>query len=202
LDLPYFDAVRFSNYEVFLPTLKLSVSCCLKSDLAMLSSKRCSILARPIKAPGRANEETVDAQFEKEQAHLAAKRQRLLSSEEYLRRGHADKRSASEKLELLNESKLTYEEHKQIHEENARRAAELEAQALQDRLNRENADAEEKARQKAQKQQEAKQVMEANKQLAESRKERERQEKLLSHMQDRVNLTIQQQAIERRSFVL
>ena len=178
------------------PFIDLELSC-----RHMLSSKRISILTRPVKAPGRVNEESVDAQFEKEQALLNAKRQRLASSEESLRRGHADKRSAEEKLQLLNESKAIYDEHKTIHDENERRRAELEALALRERLAREQAEVDGQVRLKQQQQQEAREVMEANKRLADERRERERQDKLRAHLQDRVNLAIQQEALEKRSFL-
>ncbi len=131
---------------------------------------------------------------------LEAKRNRLVSHEGQFRRNHVEKRTPCEKLELLNESKQIYDELRNSHEECKRLNAQFETQSIQSCVDRETANYETRQQEKLQKLQEAKDVMEANKQLAEMRKQRERQEKLESHVQDKVNVNLQMQASERRSF--
>lgn len=160
---------------------------------------RGSILSRPLRPPSRANDESGDSQFAKDQRLLEGRRARIIEHEESLRRLRLENPSPALKNEILEENKAALELHRQVtqQQEEAKRRYEQSAEAEAQRMN--EAANEAAANAKREKLLAAQKMMEENRLAAEAKKRAAAEEAARTHALERQNAQFMNEAYRRRS---
>lgn len=163
-----------------------------------MSTKRQSILSRPLKACGKANEETAERNFEREQAILEGKRQRIAETTNFLRCSRFGEASYEEKVSAAENLRRVQVEHIEFRRKAVEAEKRMEANCNATLTSMESQQSSAEATRLAQRLAAEREAMELNRRLAEEKRAREKQEKAIDRQRDNVNLQLLSQ--ERRSY--
>lgn len=151
--------------------------------------QRQSILSRPLRHTSRCHEESIDAEWEREQALLQAKREKYQATEEYLRnaRGDGGKEAKIRTAEELRKAQEVLLDHKRKAIEDAKKQ-EVSARATLLSFEQREASAEEEAERKRKEQNHL--AMLENLRLAEEKKKRMKIEKAMQNAKENQDLQL------------
>lgn len=138
---------------------------------------RPSILARPVKNRGRANRESIDAQYEQEQSALRARQDRYNATVDFLRQSRQEEVKPGERQARFEEFSHIQEVQLAIKEEKRDQNRGLDHQTAMELLNLEGQAEQEENETKRAKREFALSVMDENRRLAELRKQRKADER-------------------------
>lgn len=160
--------------------------------------QRQSILSRPLKSRARANEEHLEVEYQKEVALLEAKQRKYQQTDEYLRKARFGEASTEDKVHMSEEFQKSYAQHEALKAQHEAEQADYDRATAAERLKyAEQAQSVDTAR-STKRRDEAREIMIANREMAERKREQRRNVQVAEAGRDASNLQLL--ASERRNY--